>query len=136
MALLLSVCVMKVVNAQSLLPADARKRANISEKIDLTPAQEHLIDSLFNAYGLQLADLEARMKAAERNPDLGEDEVVVRMNVIAQERTDLRDSRELELLMVFTPEQRAHYQTTVAPKKPAVLHFGVHNRMDCNVCAQ
>lgn len=126
----------KVGNAQELSPADARKRKAISEQLGLLPVQEQLLDSLFVSCAREFALLDEQIKAAERNPELTEEDVVLRMNVITQERSDLRAVRELDIQAILTPPQRAVYEERIQPAKPNVLHFGIHNRMDCNICVE
>ena len=31
-------------------------------------------------------------------------------------------------------ELRVRFEKIISPTRPAVLHFGIHNRMDCNIC--
>lgn len=133
---LLVLGIAKVGNAQDLPPVDQRKRDAISEQIKLHPLQEQLLDSIFVDYGRKIADVDMRLKAIERDPDLSEDQVVMRMNVLSQEKNDLRALRELDIQTLFTPDQKKAYAERIQPAKPAVLHFGIHNRMDCNVCTQ
>jgi hypothetical protein len=122
--------------AQDLPPVDQRKRDAISEQLQLHPLQEQLLDSVFSSYARQIADVDVRLKAIERDPSLSEEQVVMRMNVLSQEKTDLRNLRELDIQALLTPEQKKSYAARIQPSKPAVLHFGIHNRMDCNVCTQ
>lgn len=122
--------------AQELSPADQRKRDAMFELLNLQSVQEAVIDSLFASYGRQLEAVSMEIKAMERDPNLSEEEVVLRMSVLNQEKADIRAVRELDLLSVLLPEQRSLYEEQIQPKKPAVLHFGVHNRMDCNVCTK
>ncbi len=122
--------------AQDLPPVDQRKRDAISEQLKLHPLQEQVLDSLFASYARQIEAVDMRLKAIERDPNLSEDQVVMRMNVLSQEKTDLRNLRELDIQAVLTPEQKKEYASRIQPNKPAVLHFGIHNRMDCNVCTQ
>ncbi len=126
----------KVGNAQELSAADERKRKALSEQLGLLPLQEQLLDTLFYAYAREFAALDAQMKAAERDPALSEEDVVLRMHVISQERTDLRAVRELDIKTILTPEQRVVYEERIQPAKPNVLHFGIHNKMDCNICIE
>lgn len=125
-----------VVNAQELSAADARKRTSMSELLGLLPVQERLLDTLFTSYAAELSVLDERIKAAERDPQLSEDEVVFRMNVISQERKDLKEIRELDIKAILTPDQRTKYEEKIQPVKPQVLHFGLHNKMDCKICLE
>lgn len=122
--------------AQDLPPVDQRKRDAISEQLKLHPLQEQVLDSIFASYARQTNAVDVRLKAIERDPSLSEEQVVMRMNVLSQEKTDLRNLRELDVQAILTPEQKKIYAERIQPSKPAVLHFGIHNRMDCNVCTE
>lgn len=126
----------KFVNAQELSPADERKRAAMLDMLALNPVQQRVLDTLFTRYAAQMATIDEKVKAAERNAQLSEDDVLLRLNAATQEKSDLRELRELDIKALLTPEQRKVYEEKIAPSKPAVLHFGIHNRMDCKVCTQ
>lgn len=123
-------------NAQELSAADERKRAAMHELLQLNPLQERILDTLLNRYGAELRRLDEKLKAAERDTSLSEEDVLLRLNAVTQEKSDVRELRELDIKALLTPDQRAVYEEKIAPSKPAVLHFGVHNRMDCKVCAK
>lgn len=135
-SVLLLLTLANVVNAQELSAADARKRTSMSELLGLLPVQERLLDTLFAGYAAELRAMDERIKAAERDPSLSEDEVVLRMNVISQERKDLKEVRELDIKAILTPDQRIRYEEKIQPVKPQVLHFGLHNKMDCKICLE
>ncbi len=126
--------VSKIGNSQELSPADERKKGTIFKEIDLTPQQEVMIDSLFTGYALELNAIDTRIDSLEADPKLTEDQLLVRINVLNQEKKDLKEVRELDIKSVLRPEQVTLYDEKVAPQKPKVLHFGIHNRADCNVC--
>jgi hypothetical protein len=126
----------KFAKAQDLSPADQRKRDAISEAIELTEQQAVMLDSLFIGYARELNAIDARIDSAEANPEISEDQLLVRINVLNQEKKDLKEVRELDIKSVLQPEQVAIYDEKVAPQKPKVLHFGIHNRADCNVCTK
>lgn len=126
--------VSKIGNAQELSTADQRKKVTIFREIELTPQQESMIDSLFVSYAQELNAIDTRIDSLEADPNLNEDQLLVRINVLNQEKKDLKEVRELDIKSVLQPEQVAIYDEKVAPQKPKVLHFGIHNRADCNVC--
>lgn len=95
-----------------------------------------MLDSLFIGYARELNAIDARIDSAEANPEISEDQLLVRINVLNQEKKDLKEVRELDIKSVLQPEQVAIYDEKVAPQKPKVLHFGIHNRADCNVCTK
>jgi hypothetical protein len=45
-----------------------------------------------------------------------------------------KTSRNVLTTLALPQELRAKFEQLTSPSRPAVLHFGIHNRMDCNVC--
>ena len=45
-----------------------------------------------------------------------------------------KTSRNVLTTLALPQELRAKFEQLISPSRPAVLHFGIHNRMDCNVC--
>ena len=123
-----------VGKAQELNAADLRKREAMHELLALNAVQQRVLDTLFTRYATEMAVIDEKVKAAERDAGLSEDDVLLRLNAATQEKSDLRALRELDIKALLTPSQRIVYEEKIAPSKPAVLHFGIHNRMDCNVC--
>jgi hypothetical protein len=123
-----------VGKAQELNAADLRKREAMHELLALNAVQQRVLDTLFTRYASEMAVIDEKVKAAERDAGLSEDDVLLRLNAATQEKSDLRAVRELDIKALLTPSQRTVYEEKIAPSKPAVLHFGIHNRMDCNVC--
>ncbi len=126
----------KFGNAQELTAADERKRAAMHELLALNQVQQRVLDTLLSRYAIEFERIDEKVRAAERNVRLSEDDVLLRLNAATQEKADLRELRELDIKALLTPAQRTVYEEKIAPSKPAVLHFGVHNRMDCKVCAK
>lgn len=133
-AFLMLMSLPKLGNAQELSPADQRKKGTIFKEIDLTSQQEIMIDSLFVVYASELNAIDVRIDSLESDANLSEDQLLVRITVLNQEKKDLKEVRELDIKAALQPEQVTLYDEKVAPKKPKVLHFGIHNRADCNVC--
>lgn len=122
------------VKAQDLASVDQRKRDAMVKELNLNAQQVSMIDTIFAQYGRQLSALDAEIQNIETSGAYPEDQVVVRVSVLQQEKKDLREVRELDLKMLLRPEQVAIYTEKIQPNKPQVLHFGIHNRADCNVC--
>ena len=55
--------------------------------------------------------------------------VMVRSNL-----GDCRTERSLAIRAILDSLQRVEFDKLSLPEKPRVLHFGLHNRMDCVVC--
>ena len=124
------------VNAQELSSVDQRKRDAMVRELSLTTLQQSLIDTVFMRYAEKLNDLDLRISDIETSGEFAEEDVVVRVSVLQQEKKDLRALRELDLKMLLQPEQVVIYDEKIQPNKPKVLHFGIHNRADCNVCVK
>ncbi|MFT4879918.1 MAG: hypothetical protein ACJAU0_002092 [Flavobacteriales bacterium] len=122
------------VNAQDLASVDKRKRDAMVKELDLNELQVTMIDTVFFQYSRQLNELDAQIQDIETSGEFAEEDVVVRVSVMQQEKKDLREVRELDLKMLLRPEQAVIYDEKIRPSKPQVLHFGIHNRADCNVC--
>ena len=45
-----------------------------------------------------------------------------------------KTSRNVLTTLALPQELRVRFEQLISPSRPAVLHFGIHNRMDCNVC--
>ena len=45
-----------------------------------------------------------------------------------------KTARNVLITLALPKEMRTVFEGLIAPGRPAVLHFGIHNRMDCNVC--
>ena len=45
-----------------------------------------------------------------------------------------KTSRNVLTKLTLPQELRVRFEQLISPSRPAVLHFGIHNRMDCNVC--
>lgn len=132
-------CLLSFANfgiAQELSPADQRKRDAIVKELTLNEQQVVLLDSLYTQCAVKLEEIDLRLKEVSRSDSLSEDQVLVRTSVMQQERKDLREIRDLETKAFLSTEQQALFDEKIAPQKPQVLHFGIHNRADCNVCNQ
>jgi hypothetical protein len=42
--------------------------------------------------------------------------------------------RNTSIQIVLPLKMRTVFQELTSPNRPAVLHFGLHNRADCNIC--
>ncbi|WP_306643681.1 hypothetical protein [Sanyastnella coralliicola] len=130
------ICASNFGYAQDLSIVDKRKRDAIDKNITLTPDQSAAIDSVFQHYAAEFNLLDLRTDEVESDTLLTEDQVLVRIQMIGQEKKDLRELRELDIRAQLNKEQLVIYDEKIQPAKPQVLHFGIHNRADCGVCKQ
>lgn len=136
--LALNIFILLLYSNQSLgqNAADERKRANMKRLCSLSEVQEQQVDSIFTAFSEEFNVLDEELRLAQRDTTMSEEDLVLRMNVSSQEKKDLKALRELELKNLLGPEQLLIYEEQIQPQKPQVLHFGIHNRADCNVCKE
>lgn len=99
----------------------------------MNPWQAALADSIFWKAGTELQAVETELLALASS-NLPEDSIQVRMINANARRKDLRTRRDMELQWILTPEQRTVFDQKLKTSKPKVLHFGVHNRAECEVC--
>ena len=135
-ALILCCVLMSVCSAQTPLPdRDARFVAKLKQELGLTQHQSLELDSLYAMFNLGLQAIQDDIDRIESS-DASEKEINMRVSIKVQEKKDLKEEREQALLRVLSDDQRITYETDIKPAKPAVLHFGIHNRADCNVCTR
>ena len=53
---------------------------------------------------------------------------------VREETTRCRDERHENIRNLLPDSLKAKFNALDAPARPNVLHFGLHNRMDCEVC--
>lgn len=53
---------------------------------------------------------------------------------VREETTRCRDERQEHIRNLLPDSLKAKFNALAAPARPNVLHFGLHNRMDCEVC--
>ena len=119
-----------------LSSVDQRKRDAMVEKLNLSEVQLNQVDSVFHVFAPKILSYDLELKTVQRDTTLTDKELSTRMIVIRQNKKDERELRELELKTLLLPEQVLVYEKDIAPTKPKVLHFGIHNRADCKVCVK
>jgi hypothetical protein len=123
-----------VLFASAQLPApDERFLGQLETRLQLDSSQALAIRGLYEHVQARVDSLDAAIQhllTAEEN----EDHVTFMVPVLQQKKKDEKDLRELRLREMLTAGQRVIYDSEIKPAKPVVLHFGIHDRMDCNVC--
>ena len=130
------ICAYNFGYAQDLSIVDKRKRDAIDKNITLTSDQSAAIDSVFVHYGSEFNRLDLLTDEVESDTLLTEEQVLVRIQMIGQEKKDLRELRELDIRAQLNKEQLVIYDEKILPAMPQVVLFGIHNRVDCDVCKQ
>jgi hypothetical protein len=127
-----ALCSVLVASAQ--LPApDERLLGQLEKRLQLESSQMLAIRGLYERVQTRVDSLDAEIQhllTTEEN----EDRVTFMVPVLQQRKKDEKDLRELRMREILTAGQRVIYDSEIKPVKPLVLHFGIHDRMDCNVC--
>ena len=74
-----------------------------------------------------------KIKEVEKS-DASEDEILLSVTELYKTKKVSVDMRNAKIKLKLPLELRTTFEQLTAPNRPAVLHFGIHNRADCNVC--
>lgn len=122
------------VDISMLSAQDQARIKSIASKLNLSEQQQLLIPSIFVHYHELIEDQKKIMSIVAEQPSVNEEERLKDLNMRSEFVKKLREERDLNLELAFTPEQKGIYLTQIKIAKPQVLHFGVHDRMNCPVC--
>lgn len=114
---------------------DLRILENLRKELVLTAAQDSSLQDLVQTAAKYIEALENDKLKAQREIE-DEELLLTQLKVIGQQIKDVREIRDLEIQAQLNEEQLKIYEEKIKPKKPQVLHFGLHNRADCKVCKQ
>lgn len=115
--------------------ADKRLIENLRAELKPDPILSEKLQSLVGGCAEEVAKLES--EKSRLNQESSDDAMLaVQLKVINQQIKDLREERDLAIQAELNPDQLEIYTTRIKPAKPQVLHFGLHNRADCNVCKE
>ena len=113
---------------------DQAKIKSMRAKLNLTEQQNLLIPSIYLYYHGLIEDQKKIMSILAEEPSVNEEERLKDLNMRSDAIKRFRDERDLNIELALTPEQKEIYLTQIKIAKPQVLHFGVHDRMNCPVC--
>jgi hypothetical protein len=122
------------VDISVLSAQDQAKIKSMRAKLNLTEQQDLLIPSIYMHYHGLIEDQKKIMSTLAEEPSVNEEERLKDLNMRSEFIKKLRDERDLNVELALTPEQKEIYLTQIKIAKPQVLHFGVHDRMNCPVC--
>ena len=122
------------VDISVLSAQDQAKIKSMRTKLNLTEQQDLLIPSIYMHYHGLIEDQKKIMSTVAEEPSVNEEERLKDLNMRSEFIKKLRDERDLNVELALTPEQKEIYLTQIKIAKPQVLHFGVHDRMNCPVC--
>ena len=122
------------VDISVLSAQDQAKIKSMRAKLNLTEQQQLLIPSIFVHYHGLIEEQKKIMGIVAEEPSVNEEERLKDLNMRSDAIKRFRDERDLNIELALTPEQKEIYTTQIKIAKPQVLHFGVHDRMNCPVC--
>lgn len=135
MFFILFISIANIDYAQELAAIDQRKLDAIEKTIELDVNQKQQIQDVFSKYAVLISDIDKQISNTQKS-DIPEEQIPLRVSAYNQDKKDLRDLRELEIKGILNPSQRLVYEKKIQPEKPQVLHFGLHDRANCNVCVK
>jgi parvulin-like peptidyl-prolyl isomerase len=119
----------------SVLPTqDQAKIKSMRTKLSLTEQQDLLIPSIYLYYHGLIEEQKAIMNTIAEEPKINDEARLEALNMRSDAIKRFRDERDLNIELALTPEQKEIYLTQIKIAKPQVLHFGLHDRMNCPVC--
>ena len=122
------------VDISVLSAQDQAKIKSMRTKLNLSEQQDLLIPSIYMHYHGLIEDQKKIMSIVAEEPSVNEEERLKDLNMRSEFIKKLRDERDLNVELSLTPEQKEIYLAQIKIAKPQVLHFGVHDRMNCPVC--
>jgi len=122
------------VDISLLSSQDQAKIKSMRAKLNLSEKQDLLIPSIYLHYQGLIEDQKKIMSTVAEQPSVNEEERLKDLNMRSEYVKKLREERDLNVELALTPEQKEIYLTQIKIAKPQVLHFGVHDRMNCPVC--
>jgi parvulin-like peptidyl-prolyl isomerase len=122
------------VDISVLSAQDQAKIKSMRAKLNLTEQQQLLIPSIFVHYHGLIEEQKKIMGIVAEEPSVNEEERLKDLNMRSDAIKRFRDERDLNIELALTPEQKEIYLSQIKIAKPQVLHFGVHDRMNCPVC--
>jgi len=122
------------VDISLLSSQDQAKIKSMRAKLNLSEKQDLLIPSIYLHYHGLIEDQKKIMSTVAEQPSVNEEERLKDLNMRSEYVKKLREERDLNVELALTPEQKEIYTTQIKIAKPQVLHFGVHDRMNCPVC--
>ena len=122
------------VDISVLSAQDQAKIRSMRAKLNLSEQQDLLIPSIYVHYHGLIEDQKKIMSTVAEEPSVNEEERLKDLNARSEFIKKLRDERDLNIELALAPEQKEIYLTQIKIAKPQVLHFGVHDRMNCPVC--
>lgn len=131
---LLCIAAPAVLSAQSeLSEQDQKFIERMRVELSLDSAQLSAVKLHFAKADSTVRDADKHVKDLQTS-SLPEEQISAKVVEWNAKKKSARESRDLDVQLLLSAEQKAIYETKLKPAKPQVLHFGMHNRADCQVC--
>ena len=115
------------------LTESMRAVRDVSSQLGLNEVQSQAILQAALPWDACLAHWNHIQDSLEAAP-MSESELLKALGPVRTALGDCRSSRSKDIRAALDSSARVAFDALALPERPRVLHFGVHNRMDCNVC--
>ena len=122
-----------LLTGQIPLTESMRAAQDVSQALELSPALSQKLLTVALPADACLAHWTAVRDSLEQ-ASISEEDLLVEVLAIQDAMKACRQSRSDNMRQALPESYHQAFDQFSAPAKPAVLHFGLHNRMDCNVC--
>lgn len=115
------------------LTESMRAARDVSSQLGLDEIQSQAILEAALPWDACLAHWNDIQDSLEAAP-MSESELLQALGPVGIALGECRASRSKDIRAALDSSVRMDFDALALPERPRVLHFGVHNRMDCNVC--
>jgi hypothetical protein len=117
------------------LPAteSIRVAQDVARSLALLPDDAQRVLEAALSWDACLAHWYAHQDSLE-SADIGEEALLAALADVRRELAACRQQRKRVIRAALPEHLRTPYDDMAQPERPAVLHFGLHNRMECVVC--
>ena len=115
------------------LTESMRAVRDVSSQLGLDEVQSQAILQAALPWDACLAHWNHIQDSLEAAP-MSESELLKALGAVRTALGECRASRSKDIRAALDSSARVAFDALALPERPRVLHFGVHNRMDCNVC--
>ena len=115
------------------LTESMRASQHVAMQLSLSPDDAQAVLKAALPYDACLSHWKAVQDSLEAAP-IAEAELLAALGDIRMELGRCRSERTAAMRGCLSQEQQRAFDQLEAPARPNVLHFGLHNRIDCVVC--
>jgi hypothetical protein len=110
-----------------------RVAQEVAKSLTLPPEDAQRVLEAALPWDACLAHWNARQDSLE-SADVSEEVLLAFLADVRRELATCRLERKRDIRAALPEHLRTTYDDMAQPERPAVLHFGLHNRMECVVC--